>query len=98
MATYAELFEQRNNSSLKNKVTTAVIIAAEAIRALDPADTVPRIAWAKTAFENPADEANRMLMAVLAANKDATVPQIENASDMVIQTQVDAAVDIFAGS
>lgn len=98
MATYAELFELRGNSGLKNKVTVAVIVAAEAIRATDPPDTAPRIAWAKAAFENPSGEAGRMLMAVLAANKDADVSQIENASDGAIQTQVDAAVDVFAGS
>ena len=98
MATYAELFELRSNSSLKNKVTVAVIVAAEAIRALNPADTVPRVAWAKAAFENPSGEAGRMLMAVLAMNKDVTVPQITGASDTAIQTQVDAAVDVFAGS
>ena len=97
MATYAELFELQKNSELRNKVTVAVIVAAEAIRA-EATPTVPRLAWAKAAFENPQQEAVRMLMAILAANKSATVAQITGASDSAIQTKVDAAVAIFAGS
>lgn len=97
MATYAELFELRNNSGLKNKVTVAVIVAAEAIRS-EGTPTAPRLAWAKAAFENPKKEAERMLMAVLAANKDADASAIAGASDSTIQTQVTAAVGVFAGS
>ena len=98
MATYAELFELRHNSELKNKVTVAVIVAAESIRSLDPPDTNVRLAWAKAAFENAGGEVGRMLMAILAANKSVPAEDIEGASDTAIQTQVDAAVDLFAGS
>lgn len=98
MATYAELFDLRQNSELKNKVSVAVIVAAEAIRSLTPPDTAARLAWAKAAFERPANEATRMMMAVLAAHKDSSVAEIVGASDPAVQTAVDAAVDVFAGS
>lgn len=97
MATYAELFELRVNSELKNKITVAIIVAAESIRS-ETTPTAPRLAWAKGAFENPAAEADRMMMAILAANKDATPAAITGAADAAIQTQVDEAVNVFAGS
>ena len=97
MATYAELFELQKNRELRNKVTVAVIVAAEDIRA-QTTPTAPRLAWAKAAFENPAQEAVRMLWAVLAANHTATREQIIGASDSAIQAKVDDAVNVFAGS
>jgi hypothetical protein len=100
MATYLELFNLRNDSDLQDKVVVAVVIAAEAIRVdgSPPANQAQRLVWAGTAMENPKAEAERMLWAVLAANKDATVATIQAATDAAIQTQVDAAVDLFAGS
>lgn len=98
MATYAELFSLRNNSDLRNKVTSAVIIAAETV--MNELDTVPnhanRLIWAKGVFANPRTETDRMFMAVLAANKDASVAQIEGATDAAIQTNVDDHIDLFA--
>lgn len=98
MATYTELFGLRNNSALRNRVTTAVLISAETVMA--ELDTVPnhanRLLWAKDVFASPSTEADRMFMAVLAANKDATVAQILGASDAAIQANVDAHVDLFA--
>lgn len=98
MATYEELFSLRNKSELKNKVVAAVIISAEEIMA--ELDTVPnhtnRLLWAKDVFASPDTEANRMFMAVLAANKDAEIAQILGASDAAIQTNVDDHVDLFA--
>ena len=97
MASYMEL---RNlfSSDIKNKVEVACIVAAEAIRSEDPATTnhANRLLWAKAAFANPGGMSNQMLMALLAANKDATVAQITGASDAAIQAKVDAAVDVFA--
>ncbi len=98
MATYIELFNLRNNSILKNRVSVAIIVAAENIRSdgSPPANQAVRLIWAKASFANPNQEADRMLWALLAANKSSTVSNITDASDAVIQTAVDAAVDIFA--
>lgn len=104
MATYEELFGLKNNSALKNRVATACLIAAETIRAGDDTVDPPwdqtnnanRLIWAAAVFDNPRREANRMFWALLAANKDATVANITGATDIAIQNNVDAAVDLFA--
>lgn len=98
MATYAELFSLRNDSALKNKVTIAVVVAAETIMNEDggTANHANRMVWASAVFANPGNEADRMFMAVLAANKDLTAAQIQAATDTAIQTNVDDHVDLFA--
>src|SRR5690349_5644345 len=98
MATYTELFDLRANSALKNKIAVACVVAAEAIRVEAGATTnhANRLVWAKAVFAAPDREAERMLMAVLAQNKDATVVQITGATDATIQTAVNNAVDVFA--
>jgi len=98
MATYNELRGLFNSSDLKNRVSVACIVAAETIRGEDVGTTnhTNRLAWAKQAFSNPNGMATQMLMALLAANKDAAVAAIEGASDAALQTKVDAAVDLFA--
>ena len=98
MATYTELFDLRNDSTLKNKITVACIVAAETIRTESGAtpNHANRMLWAKDVFANPGLESDRMLMAVLAQNKNATVAQITSASDATIQTAVNTAIDVFA--
>lgn len=98
MATYEELFSLNNKSELKNKVTTAVIIAAEVVMNEDggTVNHANRLLWAKSVFASPGAEADRMFMAVLAANKDASVAQILGALDTAIQINVDAHIDLFA--
>ncbi len=100
MATYLELCDLKNNSDLQDKVKAACIIAANNIRidASPPANQTQRLAWAASTMMNPKTEAIRMLWAVLAANKDATVSAILNASDSAIQSNVEDAIDLFAGS
>lgn len=93
MATYAELYDLRNNAPLRNKVTTAVLVAAESLSGGTPSTT--QKAWIAKAFGNPEGEATRVLSAVLAKNKDATVAQITGASDVTIQANVDAVVPIL---
>jgi hypothetical protein len=98
MATLAELYDARNNSSLRNKITSAVAIAAEAIR-LENVNTlnhVNRLIWARQAFANPAGVAEDVMWAVLAANESATAAQIAAVSDASIKAAVNAAVDVFA--
>lgn len=98
MATYTELYGLRNDSALRNRVMVACIVAGEAIMAEDVGtpNHANRLTWAASVFASPVAEANRMFMAVLAANKDATVEQVQGASDEAIQTHVDAHVDLFA--
>ena len=98
MATYTELFNLRANSDLKNKITVACIVAAEAIRNEAPATAnhANRLVWASAVFANPEQESSRMLWAVLAQNAAVTVAQITGATDVSIQTAVTNAVDVFA--
>ncbi len=108
MATYIELRNLMNNSELRNKVVTAVIIAADRVMRGDdinsgepfsqgPGDHDLRVTWAKTAFKDPDGEAKKFLMSVLASNSNASVSAIENATDIAIQSNVDEAVDLMAG-
>ncbi len=98
MAAYDELYSL-NNSALKNRVTVACMIAAEAIMAEEVSidNHANRLLWAKAVFARPATEAERMFWAVLAANAGFDVGSIESASDAAIQNNVDAHVDLFAG-
>ena len=100
MATYLELFSARNDSDLQDKVVVAVTIAAEAIRTdvSPPTNQAQREAWAVGALSNPTSKMDEMLWAIISTNKDATLSAIVGASDSAIQTNVDAAVDLFAGS
>lgn len=98
MATYNELRALFANDDLRNRIEVAVIIAAESVRTEDAGTTnhANRLTWAKAAFSSPRGVAEQMLMALLAANNEATVAQITEATDAQIQTKVDAAVDVFA--
>jgi len=95
VATYEELFALCSDTALKNRVRVACVVAAESIRQEDPG-TVERRAWATGVFGNPGQEADRMFWTVLAANKDLPAATIQGASDAAIQSNVDAAVDLFA--
>lgn len=99
MATYEELFTLKSNDALRNKVSVACVVAADAIRSdpSPPGNQTNRLLWAAAVMANPQAEADRMLWAVLATNKDQEVASIQGASDSAIQTNVDAAVDLFAG-
>ena len=98
MATYSELYGLNSDSELRNRVTVACIVAAETVMAEE--DTTPnhanRLLWAASVFVSPTVEARRMFMAVLAANKDATVSAIQSATDAQIQAVVDSHIDLFA--
>lgn len=97
MATNTELYDLWNDSALRNRVTVQVIISAEAVMNELPStpNHANRLSWAKAAFANPGAEANRMFMAVLAANRDKTVAQIKGASDEAIEINVSAHIDLF---
>ena len=92
MASYSELFDLKSNTDLRNKVAVAVQVSAQAIMIESP-PVEKRARWAQRAIDNPIDEAVKVFALVLAANKDATVSQIESAADSAIQANVDAVVD-----
>ena len=98
MATYAELHGLKNDSALRNRVMVACAISAEAVMLEDggAANRANRLIWAATVFANPIAEADRMFIAVLAANKDMAVSAIQAATDAQIQTNVDDHIDLFA--
>ncbi len=98
MATYEELYNLRTDSALKNKIVTACIMAAETVMLEDGGtlNHANRLLWAKAVFANPSGEANRMFMAILAANAAADVAVIQAATDVAIQSNVDDHVDLFA--
>ena len=99
MATYLELRSFfGEGSELLGRIEVGCIVAAEAIRTEDggTANHANRVLWAQKAFNSPKTVAKQMLMAVLAANKALTVAQISDATDAAIQSNVGAAVDVFA--
>ena len=99
MAIYKDLHGLHNDSALRNRVMVACIIAAETVMNEDGgvANHANRLIWAASVLVNPQAEARRMFMAVLAANKDASVEAIQGASDEQIQANVNDHIDLFAG-
>ena len=98
MATYAELLTLKGDQALLNKVRVAVWIAAYNIvgEPVNTANHVNRLIWAKKVFTDETSAANAMLVPVLAANKAATVAQINGATDTAVQDAVNLVVDTFA--
>ncbi len=91
MATYQELRSLFNHVDLRNRTTSAVIIAAQGELDASPGTAAGR-AWASKSLEGAEAEGRRVLMYVLAANKDVDQATIIDASDGQIQTKVDSAV------
>lgn len=96
MATYSELHDLFNDSTLLDKVEAAVVIAAQGIIGGAETNQAQRDKWAEQALSNTRDTAEKMLPAIVAANKGITADQIKNAADSAIQTNVDATVNLFA--
>ncbi len=98
MATYTDLKLVSVDPTFLDRVQVACIVASEQIRleALAVPNHDARVAWAKAVFANPRQEATRMVWAVLAQNRAATLAQITGATDAQLQTAVDAAVNLFA--
>ena len=93
MATYLELRKLFNDADLTNRVAVAAVISINTILIGTP--TTKDKAYAAALFSSPQTEAKKILMGVLAANKSATVSQIQSASDAALQTNVDATVLIL---
>ena len=100
MATYDELLTiaTTTGSQLAARMQVAVVIAA--IKITNEATTVDnhanRLKWAKTVFQSSANVARDVLWYVIGNNASATATAIANASDALIQTNVDAAVNALA--
>lgn len=90
MASYTELRNLFADDALRNRVTVACVIAANA--QLSGTPTTAQQKFAELVFSNPDAMGAKVLMAVLAANAGATVTQINNATDAVIQAQVNSVV------
>jgi len=90
MATYIELRNLFDDDTLKNRMDAAIVIAAKAL--LDGTPTTADQKWAAAVAANPRAEGKKAYMFVIADNKDNTVSQIKSASDIVLQTAVDAVV------
>ena len=97
MATYQELHDLVGSTSLRQKISVAVAVEADVIRA--EANTVTdhtaRLAWAKGAIASPSSKVESMIWAVFAQNKNATTTAIEGSTDAQLQTAVAAAVALL---
>ena len=98
MATYDELATLEADPALVKKVEVALWVASETIAGEDPATTnhANRLKHAKQIFSNSDSFKNQYVKYVLAANKGATLATINAASDSTVQTNVNAAIDVFA--
>lgn len=98
MATYLEVADMERNQDLLDRVKVACWVQADTIRTEDvgTANHANRLIWAAEVLKDGQVWASRMLKGVLAANIDATVNQIQNATDTAILTNVAALVDVFA--
>jgi len=94
MPSLLELRNLFNDSAIRNKVDAAVIVAAQGILN-ETTPSTARKAWAAKAFANPRLETKRIVMSVLAANKSATLPAINGASDTAVQNNVNSAINLF---
>ena len=90
MATYTEIRNLFNDSDVKNRVVVAVAVSAQTLAAGTP--TAADNAWISSVLSSPQTEGSKAFIAVLAANKAATVAQIQGATDVELQTKVDEIV------
>ena len=92
MATYQELFDLRNDSSLLNKITTAIAIKCQAIID-DEAATAGQKVWARESIQKPEILKTAIIWSVLIANKEVSVTNIKNATDSAYQNNVNNAIN-----
>jgi hypothetical protein len=97
MAIYSDLATLVYDDALIARVSVAIAIAAETIRAEDPAtpDHDLRKSWARRTLVNVDGMARQMLWVLIAQNKDATLAQIAGATDAAVQNAVDTAIELL---
>lgn len=94
MATYLEIDGLSSDSDLLARLTTAVLVSADAIRANGTA-TAQQRQWAVATLNRPQAMAQRILPLVLVQNRAFTAAQIRGATDASLQTAVDTAVPMI---
>ncbi|MCC6195725.1 MAG: hypothetical protein IT518_14780 [Burkholderiales bacterium] len=97
MAQLLELVQARDNVYLQQRMIAAVAVQAEVVRteAGGTPNHAKRLLWAAQTFSDPPAMADRMIWAVLAQNRTATLRQILDATDAEVVAAVAAAVDVF---
>lgn len=104
MATYQELKLLSNDSTLIDRLTTAIAITAYNVgqevapgSPPDPTDAtyVARRRWAKETLYNPDGQARRVIWLLLAQYNNLSTAQILSSSDASLQTAVDNALELF---
>ena len=103
MASYDELlalYETAAGTALQKRVRVAVVVACDVIRAESNAtpNHANRLLWAQRTLADPDTAAKRMLWAALAQNRANPAASILAADDATVQTAVNTAVDLLAGS
>lgn len=96
MATYIELYDLATDPDLLKKISMAVAIKAE-IMSHDPALTQQQKDWVRDSLTSPMSFAKKLMFPLLAQNKSQDVATIQGASEAIIQTLVDNAVDDIFG-
>ncbi len=94
MATYAELFDLRNNSDFRNKVAVAVMISAQAVFE-EVTPTATRLQWAKDVLEDGDASVGGAFKFIISDNAGLTVGVITGAADSAIQTNVNTWRDVI---
>jgi len=89
MAAYSDIQALFSDATLLARFEVAVLVTAQQVLADETALT-EQIAWARHALVNTSGVAAQVLKATLAAFKDLTVAQINNATDASLQGAVDA--------
>ena len=93
MASYLELKQLSTDSNLISRSQSAIVVAANA--KLSGTPTADELVWATQVLLDSKPEGRRVLNALLADNKDASVAQIGAALDSTLQAKVDAIVDFL---
>jgi len=96
LANHEELFNLRQYSGLLNKITSAVAIKCKAV-INDGTATGGQKDWARQVIQAPESKKEAIMWPLLVANKDATVEQIQGATDGQIQSNVDQAISDLIG-
>lgn len=99
MATYIELHALRGATTadaLRQKITVALAIKANTISKL-PTPTPAQKEFAVAALRDPESYLGLVLNFILAENNAATTGAITGASDSLVQTAVNSAVDTLLG-
>lgn len=105
-ATHDELKIALGNQALKDKVEVSILIVVDKIikdedtdAGFDPENHDNRVIWARRIMSDPGSspkEAARFFPIIIVSNRQANIDVILNASDAVIQTNVERIVDLFA--